>query len=33
MVRTDSVFSLHASLRDQRREVEMSLADYLDCLS
>ena len=29
MFQTDSVFSLHSSLRDQRREVEMSLADYL----
>ena len=29
MDRSDSVFSLHASLRDRTREVEMSLAEYL----
>ena len=30
MPQTDTVFALHAALRDGRREVEMSLADYLD---
>jgi len=30
MVRSDDIFSLHATLRDQTREKEMSLAEYLD---
>jgi serine protein kinase len=30
MNRRDDIFSLHSSLRDQMREVEMSLSDYLD---
>jgi serine protein kinase len=29
MDRPDDIFSLHATLRDRTREVEMSLADYL----
>ncbi|GAB0116613.1 PrkA family serine protein kinase [Acidisoma sp. 7E03] len=30
MVRSDDIFSLHATLREQTREREMSLADYLE---
>jgi serine protein kinase len=30
MVRSDDIFSLHATLRDQTREKEMSLAEYLN---
>jgi serine protein kinase len=30
MDRPDDIFSLHASLRDRAREVEMSLAEYLE---
>ena len=30
MGKLDDIFSLHASLRDRTREVEMSLGDYLE---
>jgi serine protein kinase len=30
MYRRDDIFSLHSSLRDQTREVEMSLSEYLE---
>ena len=30
MGQSDDIFSLHASLRDRTREVEMSLGDYLE---
>ena len=30
MDRSDDIFSLHTALRDRTREVEMSLADYLE---
>ncbi len=33
MAQLDDVFSLHTALRDQRREVEMGLADYLQACS
>ncbi|MCI0754581.1 PrkA family serine protein kinase [Teichococcus vastitatis] len=30
MAQLDDIFSLHSAMREQRREVEMSLADYLE---